>query len=232
RLGSLEIDEQLDFCGLLNRQVGRLLALKYPAGIHADLTVHVPKATSVAHQATGNGELAILIDCRHRVADGQRSELFASAIEKWIAADHESACSQLGQGCKNGIEVTYGARIQHMELQPKGARGRLQLARYGFGIGDGGRVNEQCNASRRRYQLMQQLHPLRPYLRCQRCYARKITARSGQAGDKARGDWVIAGGKDDRNGCRRSLCASTAAGLFAAITVTWRRVRSATNAGS
>jgi hypothetical protein len=140
------------------------------------------------------------------VADGQRSELFASAIEKWIAADHESACPQLGQGCKNGIEVTYGASIQHMELQPKRARGRLQLARYGFGIGDGGRVNEQCNASRRRYQLMQQLHPLRPYLRCQRCYAREIAARSGEAGDKARRDWVIAGGEDDRNGCRRSLC--------------------------
>jgi hypothetical protein len=39
RLGGLEIDEKLDFRGLLDRQVGRLLTFENPAGVNADLTV-------------------------------------------------------------------------------------------------------------------------------------------------------------------------------------------------
>ena len=38
RLGGLEVDDQLDFCRLLDRQVGRLLALEDAAGVNADLT--------------------------------------------------------------------------------------------------------------------------------------------------------------------------------------------------
>ena len=36
RLGGLEVDDQLDFRGLLDRQVGRLLALENPAGVDAE----------------------------------------------------------------------------------------------------------------------------------------------------------------------------------------------------
>ena len=39
RLGGLEIDEQFDFCGLLDWQVRRLLALKNAAGIVAGQTI-------------------------------------------------------------------------------------------------------------------------------------------------------------------------------------------------
>ena len=39
RLGGLEVDDQLDLRGLLDRQVGRLLALENAAGIDAGLTV-------------------------------------------------------------------------------------------------------------------------------------------------------------------------------------------------
>jgi hypothetical protein len=39
RLGSLEIDNQLDLRGLFNWQVGRFVALENPTGIEASLTV-------------------------------------------------------------------------------------------------------------------------------------------------------------------------------------------------
>jgi hypothetical protein len=39
RLGGLEIDDELDFCRLLNRQVGRLLALQNSSNVIADQTV-------------------------------------------------------------------------------------------------------------------------------------------------------------------------------------------------
>src|SRR5262249_13670919 len=127
-LGGLKIDEQLDFCGLLDRQVGRLLALENASGVDADLTVHVRIATSVAHQAASRRELAILVDRWHSVADSQCGELFALTIEEWIAADHEPACPHFGQAREDGSEVAYSVRIQYMDLQPERARRRLQLA--------------------------------------------------------------------------------------------------------
>ena len=38
RLGGFEIDEQLDFCGLLDRQISRLFAAEQPGGVDANPT--------------------------------------------------------------------------------------------------------------------------------------------------------------------------------------------------
>ena len=43
RLGGLEVDDQLDFRGLLDRQIGGLLAFENPASVDADLTVRLRK---------------------------------------------------------------------------------------------------------------------------------------------------------------------------------------------
>ena len=58
RLGGLEVDDQLDFGRLLDRQIGGLLALENPAGVDAGLAIGIGNARSVAHQAAGRGELA------------------------------------------------------------------------------------------------------------------------------------------------------------------------------
>jgi hypothetical protein len=58
RLGGFEVDDHLDFCDLLDRQISRLIALEDPA----------------AH----------LIDRRQRIADSQGGELFDPAREEWI----------------------------------------------------------------------------------------------------------------------------------------------------
>src|SRR5688572_20648499 len=75
----LEVDDQLDFRRLHYRQVGRLLALENPAGVDADLPVTVRNTASVAHQTTGRGELAVLENRGHRMAERQCGELFAPA---------------------------------------------------------------------------------------------------------------------------------------------------------
>ena len=92
--------------------------------------------------------------------------------------------------------------MQHMELQLELACRRLQVCRYGFAHGTGDRVDEQCNAGRRRHQLMQQLNPLRPYLRSQRRYAREIAARSSEAGDEAGCDGITRARRNDRGNAR------------------------------
>ena len=61
--------------------------------VHRDagLVIRIGKTGSVAHQAASRDELAILVDRGHRVAERQCGELFASAGEQWITADHERA---------------------------------------------------------------------------------------------------------------------------------------------
>jgi hypothetical protein len=50
RSSGLEVDDQLDFRGLLHRQVGRLLALENPAGVEADPTIRIRNANEAPPQ--------------------------------------------------------------------------------------------------------------------------------------------------------------------------------------
>src|SRR5262249_53622492 len=130
--GGLEVDIQLEFSRLLDRQVSRLIALENPASIIAGQAVRFRRAPSVAQQTSSHDELPTVIDRRHSVADRQRSELFASACKKWFRGDHEPARSQLDQLREDLIEVTFGACIQDMELQPESASRCLQFLRVGL----------------------------------------------------------------------------------------------------
>src|SRR5665811_1245996 len=163
-LGGLQVDDQFDFGNLLDRQVGGLLALEDTAGIDANPTERIRKTASVAHQAASLGELAKMVDRGYRVADRQYGELFKPATEECIAANHEPARSQLDQLCEDTIELTFGAGIQYMELQPEGTSCCLHLLRVGLGKSGIGRIDEQGHDARRGEQLVQQLQPLRRYL--------------------------------------------------------------------
>src|SRR5262249_30536855 len=112
RLRSLKIDEKLDLRRLLDRQIGRFLALENPAGIGAHEAVGVRKAVAIADQAAGHGILAKRIHRGHRVARSQRHELLGAAVEEWVAADHQRADPQLGQGREYRVEVAFGAGVK------------------------------------------------------------------------------------------------------------------------
>jgi len=49
RLGDLEVDDQLDFYHLLDRQIGRLGTLEYAADEHAGLMIRIGNVGAVAH---------------------------------------------------------------------------------------------------------------------------------------------------------------------------------------
>jgi ABC transporter substrate binding protein len=55
RPGGLQINDQLGFRRLLDRQVGRPLAFENPADAHANLAIRIRNAATVAHQATAGG---------------------------------------------------------------------------------------------------------------------------------------------------------------------------------
>src|SRR5262249_47581017 len=104
----------------VDRMTGRSPGLsprRIRAGIGADLAKGLGKIRSVAHQATGGGEFAIVVDRWHCMPDRQCGELFDSSVEESTDAEHKPACPQLGQGCESGIELAFAAGPQDPELQ-------------------------------------------------------------------------------------------------------------------
>ena len=72
----LRLMHELEFGGLHDRQVGRLLALENPPGVDAGLAIGIGNAGPVAHQAAGHDGLALGIDRRQRMASRQRDDPF------------------------------------------------------------------------------------------------------------------------------------------------------------
>src|SRR6266478_6520225 len=58
-LGGLEVEDKLKFCGLLERQIGRLFSLENAARIEAKPTIHIFQIGTEAHQAAARGEVAL-----------------------------------------------------------------------------------------------------------------------------------------------------------------------------
>src|SRR6516162_4710106 len=57
-LGGLEVNHELEFGGLYDRQIARLLALENPTRVHTDLAIGICNAGSVAYQTPCRGILA------------------------------------------------------------------------------------------------------------------------------------------------------------------------------
>src|SRR5258707_7260014 len=85
----LGIDDEFEPGRLLDRQVGRLGALKDVAGVDADLTIRFRDVASVAHQPAGCDSGAIRISGRNLVTHGQGDKLLAATLEKPVGSDKE-----------------------------------------------------------------------------------------------------------------------------------------------
>src|SRR5262249_3516248 len=168
---------------------GRFIALEDTAGIVAGQSVNVRNGRPIAHQTSGHSELAPVVNRRHRVVERQCGELFGPTSEKWIAANHEPACSQLDQFCEDAIEFTFGASIQNMEVQSEGTSSCLQRPCAAVGKSGTGWINKQGHDTRRGDQLVQQLELLRCYLYGRLRRARDVAARSVKTGDEAETNW-------------------------------------------
>ena len=114
RFGRLEVYDQFNFCGLLDRQISWLLTLEDAARVNAGMTIRVPNTACIAHESTGRGKLAIVVDRRHRTVEGQRGELFSPRIEEYVGTDYDPVCSQSVQGRESAIDFVLVARMQDM----------------------------------------------------------------------------------------------------------------------
>ena len=72
-LGGFQVDDEFNFCHLLNWQVGRSGTPENLAGVDALLAIDVNQIGSVAHQAAGFDKIAGDIDRRRQFCGGLRA---------------------------------------------------------------------------------------------------------------------------------------------------------------
>src|SRR5215204_5188995 len=113
----LEVDDELDFGGLHDRQLGRLLAFQNTPNIDADLPRELGEIAAVAHQAASGRERAKDKDRRQRVAHCQRSKALRQTDEEAISRDYEPPDLQGGELRKDGIEVALALGVQNVQVQ-------------------------------------------------------------------------------------------------------------------
>jgi len=60
--GGLQVNDQINFCDLLDWQIGWFLAFENAPGIDASLVERIAQATAIAYQAAGQGKLTECVD--------------------------------------------------------------------------------------------------------------------------------------------------------------------------
>ena len=108
-LGNPEIDDELEFCGLQHRQVGRFLPLENPPDIDAALPEHCTFVGAIAHQAAGDRVLAPFVDRRDCVPGRQRGELVTPFKEDPIDANYQPTNPPLNYGSESFFNAAPGA---------------------------------------------------------------------------------------------------------------------------
>jgi hypothetical protein len=139
------------------------------------------------------------------MAQCERGEQLASAVQERIGGDHERAGSQLGQGCEDLFELTLGAGSKDMKLQLADSRRRLQLPDEGLREGWARGVDEHRDAGGRRHDLMEQFELLGSQFDVQIADAGCVAAWAVEAGNEPEFDRIDADTEDNRNCCCRFL---------------------------
>ena len=110
------------------------------------------------------------------------------------------------------------------------ARGSLQVPQLGFRVRALG-VDKRGNHLYCRHQLVQQLKPLGLKLQVLGHYAGEVAAGPAQTRDETKLNRIDSDPKDNRNRGGCGVCSRGGRCASAAITLTWRRTRSAAIVG-
>src|SRR5262245_15914438 len=133
RFGSLEVNDQLKFGWLDDREIGRLRAFENAARVNANLMIDFCKWRSVADQAARVDELAPIVYCGHCAAGCKRRKLSTLSGEISIAADVKGVSPSLDEVREGHVNVAFGAGIQDANLRPYSASSRLRVTDFKCG---------------------------------------------------------------------------------------------------
>src|SRR6266851_3950594 len=123
-LGGLEIDDQLIFGWLEDRQIRRFGTLENLSDISACQAVLLGQTGPPCHQTAGFGELPRRIDRGQRVTSGQRGDLSGAGGEQRIGTNDQRCGTLLAKTRKDPVEIVLRRDGREQDLQSKdGGRG-------------------------------------------------------------------------------------------------------------
>src|SRR5215470_7702993 len=117
-LGGLEVDHEIEFGGLYDRQIARLLALENPPRVHTDLAIGICNARGVTYQTSCGGKLAHSIARRQCIPCRQRDHLIPMGEHERAGRDNQRTNSSPDKGCKRRLDFAGVRGLENNELLP------------------------------------------------------------------------------------------------------------------
>ena len=105
RFRGVQVDDELKFGRLHNRQVGGLLALENPSHIDPGLVIAVGKLRSISDEAARGHVFLLPIHHRDGVTRRKRDKVLVPGAEEWIVAENEGVDVLLLQSREDGIDL-------------------------------------------------------------------------------------------------------------------------------
>ena len=119
--GRLQVDDELEFGRLQDRQVGGIGALKDLTGVDADLTIHVQDIGPIAHQPTRFDMFANGIGRGNRIARRECRKLDAPSDEESVGGDEEGDDPVARESGEGRLDLAAGAGVEDRNLQSESA---------------------------------------------------------------------------------------------------------------
>jgi len=107
---------------------------------------------------------------------------------------------------QTATEQSSGAANPRVPVQSYGTGSRWRVSFRGLGSRNVGRIDEDGDAGRSGYQLVQERQLLRHQFGIEEIDPRQVAARSGEARDKTEPHRVFAGDEENRDRRGRRLC--------------------------
>src|SRR5262245_3729611 len=184
--GGLEIDDELELRGLLDRQIGRLHSLEDLVRVYRGVLVHVGQAGAVEHQTARVDELALTVDRGQAAPGRQLHDLPPVGDERGIRKDHERVApvpADRGERLVEG-EIAYLVH-PHLQAQGSGYVFALGVKLLGVWRTRGGEHGHACHSWER---LLDDLQALDVQGLAERGHTGDVTARPAHAGHQAVAD--------------------------------------------
>src|ERR1700738_4493910 len=116
------MDDELKLGRLLDRKISGSRAFENLARVNANLAMGIQDIRIVAHETTGDGVVAKLVDRRDRCSSHQRNKLVAMHIENRIAANQQRVGPFLSEAYKCAFDPLFVGGVQNAEFEAKRLR--------------------------------------------------------------------------------------------------------------
>jgi hypothetical protein len=204
-LGRIDIDDEVEFGRLDDRQVRRLGALEDAPGIDPNLAVSITEAGAIAHEPAGRRKVGKRIDTRHLVSRGKGCDLTAAVYKEAVSSDHYDVGVEFADLSEYSIQILRAARREPVRSETELTARRLDRSHFRLGTGKVW-IDDHRHRVGVRQELSGKFQPLHRDLCGDKARSSEISARSAEARDETAAHGVRTAGEDYWDNLRRLFC--------------------------